>query len=78
MTSWPSRSRLDDLVSGARDRWATEHFERGWAAYMTNDHSVALAYFNAALELEPNNPTILGNRGSVLNALGHYARPRTP
>lgn len=45
---------------------------RGEAYYQSGDYEAALADFNQALRLRPNDPFAYAGRGVVLKALGRY------
>jgi tetratricopeptide (TPR) repeat protein len=51
---------------------ASDHFLRGNSYYETGQYPEALADFNRALELRPDHPNTLNNRGSALARLGRY------
>ena len=51
---------------------AAEHFARGNAFHAAQDYEKALAQYNAALALRPDDPATLHNRGAVLHELKRY------
>jgi tetratricopeptide (TPR) repeat protein len=51
---------------------AAAHFARGNAFYTTERFHDALEAYNAALALQPDDPTILNNRGVTLDELKRY------
>lgn len=51
---------------------AEDHFLRGNSYFETGQYQQALAEYNRALELRPDHPGTLYNRGVALVGLGHY------
>ena len=49
-----------------------DHFLRGNAFYEAGDFEKAIAEYNAALDLEPDDPATLTNRGAALDSLGRH------
>ncbi len=51
---------------------AQDYFLRGNSYYNAGEYQVALSAYNRSLELRPDDPAILSNRGAVLGNLGRY------
>lgn len=62
-----------EVVQGSDEFYALFYFQRGHAEFILEDYTGAIAAYNIALELGPEDPLIYGARGSAEYALGDYA-----
>jgi tetratricopeptide (TPR) repeat protein len=59
-------------AAGASPVTAEDYFLRGNAYYLARQYEEALAAYDRSLELRPEHPATLNNRGSVLSAMGRH------
>lgn len=74
--SEPELDELQRAVATIQDfdppETAEDHFSQGNAFYAAGDFERALAAYDRALELSPNHPDVLHNRGFILHTLRRY------
>ncbi|MCH7608859.1 MAG: tetratricopeptide repeat protein, partial [Chloroflexi bacterium] len=67
----PLLTRGSPMTTSDEDR-AREAFEEGNRLYEAGDFAGALAAYDRSLELRPDDPVTLSNRGVALERLGRY------